>query len=1046
MFNCYVYDYSSSANPTPICFFSNVSTNPKVKVSGITLHLEENSAGTLEFTMGPQNVANDAMKTMSSIIEVQKDGQPFWRGRILKEERDAYDQRKFSCEGGLNFLADTIQLPMHINSRIQHWLQYLITTQWHDPDSPEGVYHDCHNAYYSTSEQYKQVNIKYFDPNAELEENVDWYANYESTLELLANAIDAYNLKMVVSYENGITNLSFYKDYPLSLRSEQTIMFGKNLISYTRNWELEDLATVIIPTGKSYDNEETRPTNPFTPEELDAVRTIESVNSGSVMLEASSDILARYGRIYKKVDWNDIEDPANLLDLAQNYFDTYQFDKMSIELDMFDLSLMMTGTERDRNELHLMGEVRCVSRPHGLDRYFPITQVEYDFNDLSKTKFVLGTGDDKSTLSGNVKSSNASLKQEINDNKILSMTKIYNDIISQSFAEATEYMNSFANVGHVSFMRNPSNPQQVTGIVIANKVNWSDSDAHLWMWNQGGLAWSEDGGSTFTGIAITNDGKISANFITTGILNAGIIQAGVLKDIQENIKWNLETGVLNAKDFTLETMSGPDTYGYLFLSSDIWKNKSVFYDSAGINNVTVAGYSSDSWKLIVGRFFGVDYDGTASCANLYIGGFPSAITHKVVNSAINTPATNPQDDDIQLTVDFAVMSNLYPGILEPPLEADSTHLKWRWIFCYDLEVGDQVADNIYGPGYATLATVAKQTAYTNQALAGTVDFSTKRFTKQEMLECDASHYRIEYYISQDGFLRQNSFYGAGSEGYYDETISSDLQRWSLITGRQGYLMTGSVSNNDIGTGHNFFLGSMETGELFGSDWKGSYEIAGTTRSDWMLTVGNSFGVTSSGVIYSRDGHFKQAVVDGNINAGSMTVNQLGSNNRYFYFNTSQKMYEATSQTYTSNYRVWVESYSYHSGTTSAVVKGCWFGQQVPTTGTTVYFYIGRWRNAYQSTNPATGLPCPYVEQQYIDAAGGASNYYLPTNFFQASTVAQSITISPSNQGEVNAKSVTVTISGNQNMGSLYEQSKYSNNSPCTPNQTNWPNSDTGSWL
>ena len=177
----------------------------------------------------------------------------------------------------------------------------------------------------------------------------------------------------------------------------------------------------------------------------------------------------------------------------------------------------------------------------------------------------------------------------------------------------------------------------------------------------------------------------------------------------------------------------------------------------------------------------------------------------------------------------------------------------------------------------------------------------------------------------------------------------------------------------------------------------------------------------------------------------MTVNQLGSNNRYFYFSTSQTMTEATSQTYTNQYRVWVDSVTYSNGNTIATVKACWFGSRTPGTGTTVYFYLGRWRDAVAGTNPDTGKACPYMAQSYIDAAGGATNYYKPNNFFQASNIIFEIDIGTGNGGEANAKTKSITISGYQGAASIYEMTKYGNSSACVPNDNNWPNSDTGSW-
>ena len=69
---------------------------------------------------------------------------------------------------------------------------------------------------------------------------------------------------------------------------------------------------------------------------------------------------------------------------------------------------------------------------------------------------------------------------------------------------------------------------------------------NVWRFNQGGLGHSSNGyEGPFSDIALTADGKINANLITTGILNANLIRAGVLQDVYGNVSWNFATGILN---------------------------------------------------------------------------------------------------------------------------------------------------------------------------------------------------------------------------------------------------------------------------------------------------------------------------------------------------------------------------------------------------------------------------------------------------------------------------------------------------------------------
>ena len=66
---------------------------------------------------------------------------------------------------------------------------------------------------------------------------------------------------------------------------------------------------------------------------------------------------------------------------------------------------------------------------------------------------------------------------------------------------------------------------------------------NVWRFNQGGLGHSSNGyNGPFSDIALTQDGKINASMITTGVLNANLITAGRISDSSGNNYWDLESG------------------------------------------------------------------------------------------------------------------------------------------------------------------------------------------------------------------------------------------------------------------------------------------------------------------------------------------------------------------------------------------------------------------------------------------------------------------------------------------------------------------------
>lgn len=78
---------------------------------------------------------------------------------------------------------------------------------------------------------------------------------------------------------------------------------------------------------------------------------------------------------------------------------------------------------------------------------------------------------------------------------------------------------------------------------------------NVWRWNVGGLGFSSNGYNGPYETAITADGQIVADFITSGTLVANIIKAGVLQSQDGSSYWDLETGEVVLRAYaTTETV------------------------------------------------------------------------------------------------------------------------------------------------------------------------------------------------------------------------------------------------------------------------------------------------------------------------------------------------------------------------------------------------------------------------------------------------------------------------------------------------------------
>lgn len=90
-----------------------------LRLSDPKLHLEVNSAGTLEFSIAPDNVGYDKLVPMKTQFIVMRSDSPekngtrkrneiIWFGRALTIDTDIYKVKSIRCEGGLSYLNDVV--------------------------------------------------------------------------------------------------------------------------------------------------------------------------------------------------------------------------------------------------------------------------------------------------------------------------------------------------------------------------------------------------------------------------------------------------------------------------------------------------------------------------------------------------------------------------------------------------------------------------------------------------------------------------------------------------------------------------------------------------------------------------------------------------------------------------------------------------------------------------------------------------------------------------------------------------------------------------
>lgn len=483
-----------------VCIYNDVFAVGDMKVINPKLVMEDSSAGSLTMTLPPSNKAYKTIARLTTDIRVDKDGEELWSGRVLSESMDFWNNRILVCEGELAFFNDSSQPPKEYKGLgIRAFMSDLI---------------DVHNS--------KVPANRRFAIGAVTVEDSDFptrYTNYEKTIELFNALVEQYGGHLRIRKQNGVRYVDYLKDYPDTC--SQLIQFGSNLIEFTRNWDETEFATVLVPLGARLDK------SPI--EALDAYLTVESVNSGSMYIQ-SKESVDSFGWIEKVVKWDKVTDPSVLLEKAKAYLSDLQFDNMELELSALDLHYMSV----DYEAVKLLDEIQVISRPHGMNRLFPVTKLEIPLDSPEKTQFTLGD---------TVKTSLTSVNNQINSailQKIEDLPKAHN-ILKEAKENATEIMN-MATTGYITITKDAYGSDT---LYISNTRDYTKA-SKLWKWNMNGLGYSNDGGKTF-GLAITMDGSIVADYITTGILNAEVIRAGVLKDFGGNFSLDFDTGKLVMK-------------------------------------------------------------------------------------------------------------------------------------------------------------------------------------------------------------------------------------------------------------------------------------------------------------------------------------------------------------------------------------------------------------------------------------------------------------------------------------------------------------------
>lgn len=400
----------------------------KLKIVSPTLKLEVNKVGSFSFKIYPTHPYYARLQKMKSIISVHQGKRTLFKGRVFSDAMDFHKAKKVKVEGALGFFNDSAVRPYNFSGSVEDYFTFLVNQ---------------HNEQVEPFQRFKVGVVTVTDPN-------DLISRASSNTPKTLDEIDNKLIKLLggyisIRYEDDGNYIDYLADY--ADVSTQPIAFAVNLMDLDLETKADSLSTCLIPYGAK--DEETG-------ERID----ITSVNDG-VDYIFDADAVARYGRIFEVVTWEDVTVPANLLRKAQLYLS----DKVRLLSKLTVKAVDLHLTDETIEAFKLGDYVQVYSKPHEIDERILLTAYEMDLTNPSGCMITLGLEkssylDDQASANKDAVNRIDIVRKELGEmetavvNKVLSETQTYvNESVENSMETTRTMLAEYAKVTDVDIVR-----------------------------------------------------------------------------------------------------------------------------------------------------------------------------------------------------------------------------------------------------------------------------------------------------------------------------------------------------------------------------------------------------------------------------------------------------------------------------------------------------------------------------------------------------------------------------------------------------------------
>lgn len=467
-----------------------------------------NEAGTFECDIPQKNMRytdfDNGAQLRSGIITVLKDGEEIFCGEVREVTQNFDFTKHIYAVGELAYLFDSIQPQAKYQGTVSDMFSALLAN---------------HNSQVEARKQFSVGNVLVTDPNG----YIYHFTNREDTLtdlrEKLCNTLDGY---LKIRKVSGVKYLDFVPLSSYGTYCTQEIQFGENMLNYSANYTANDIATCVVPLGVRLE-EDQRTADAI--DGLDEYLTIKGTTTDSYHANTNDDFVYiqsavnTFGWVRVVQHWDDVTIKENLKTKAEQWLTDAQYSKLILEVSAVDLALMNS----DIDSFEVGDTVHAWSEPYNMDTTFPVQKKTIYLNDLSKNSIVLSnTAPNKSYTSQQTDAVNQ-VRNEIPQKFTL---------MEESKAQALAMLLDETQGGYIVYEFHYDSDGKADYIVAINICNAKtiNLSTSRWRWSYNGLGFlsrsstSAPWPTSSIPIAITNDGKINANRILTGTLDADTVR------------------------------------------------------------------------------------------------------------------------------------------------------------------------------------------------------------------------------------------------------------------------------------------------------------------------------------------------------------------------------------------------------------------------------------------------------------------------------------------------------------------------------------------